>query len=37
MVAGLPPVSLDDKYRFTEGRVFMSGVQALVDFSRRQP
>jgi indolepyruvate ferredoxin oxidoreductase len=29
MVAGLP-VSLDDKYRFTEGRVFMSGVQALV-------
>ncbi len=30
MVAGLPPVSLDDKYRFTEGRVFMSGVQALV-------
>ncbi len=30
MVAGLPPVSLEDKYRFTEGRVFMSGVQALV-------
>ena len=30
MVAGLPPVSLDDKYRFTDGRVFMSGVQALV-------
>ena len=30
MVAGLPPVSLDDKYRFSEGRVFMSGVQALV-------
>jgi indolepyruvate ferredoxin oxidoreductase len=30
MVAGLPPVSLDDKYRFREGRVFMSGVQALV-------
>ncbi len=30
MVAGLPPVSLDDKYRFTQGRVFMSGVQALV-------
>ncbi|MEY2882699.1 MAG: hypothetical protein RL490_423, partial [Pseudomonadota bacterium] len=30
MVAGLPAVSLDDKYRFTEGRVFMSGVQALV-------
>jgi len=30
MVAGLPPVSLDDKYRFTEGTVFMSGVQALV-------
>jgi len=30
MVAGLPPLSLDDKYRFTEGRVFMSGVQALV-------
>ena len=29
MVAGLP-VSLDDKYRFTEGRVFLSGVQALV-------
>jgi indolepyruvate ferredoxin oxidoreductase len=29
MVANLP-VSLDDKYRFTEGRVFMSGVQALV-------
>ena len=29
MVTGLP-VSLDDKYRFTEGRVFMSGVQALV-------
>ncbi len=29
MVAGLP-VSLDDKYRFTKGRVFMSGVQALV-------
>jgi indolepyruvate ferredoxin oxidoreductase len=30
MVAGLPPVTLEDKYRFTEGRVFMSGVQALV-------
>ncbi len=30
MVAGLPPVSLDDKYRFRDGRVFMSGVQALV-------
>ncbi len=30
MVAGLPPVSLDDKYRFTEGRVFLSGTQALV-------
>ncbi len=30
MVAGLPTVSLDDKYRFTDGRVFMSGVQALV-------
>ena len=30
MVAGLPPVSLDDKYRLTEGRVFISGVQALV-------
>ena len=30
MVAGLPPVSLEDKYRFREGRVFMSGVQALV-------
>ncbi len=30
MVAGLPPVSLEDKYRFTDGRVFMSGVQALV-------
>ncbi|KAB7648610.1 indolepyruvate ferredoxin oxidoreductase family protein [Polymorphobacter fuscus] len=30
MVAGLPAVSLDDKYRFTDGRVFMSGVQALV-------
>ncbi|MGI4880257.1 MAG: indolepyruvate ferredoxin oxidoreductase family protein [Janthinobacterium lividum] len=30
MVAGLPPVSLDDKYGFTSGRVFMSGTQALV-------
>jgi indolepyruvate ferredoxin oxidoreductase len=30
MVAGLPPVSLEDKYRFRDGRVFMSGVQALV-------
>ena len=30
MVAGLLPITLDDKYRFTEGRVFMSGVQALV-------
>ncbi|MBU6166930.1 MAG: indolepyruvate ferredoxin oxidoreductase family protein [Alphaproteobacteria bacterium] len=30
MVAGLPPVSLDEKYRFRDGRVFMSGVQALV-------
>ena len=30
MVVGLPPVTLEDKYRFTEGRVFMSGVQALV-------
>ncbi len=30
MVAGLPPVSLDDKYRFTDGRVFLSGTQALV-------
>jgi indolepyruvate ferredoxin oxidoreductase len=30
MVAGLPAVSLDDKYRFRDGRVFMSGVQALV-------
>jgi indolepyruvate ferredoxin oxidoreductase len=30
MVAGLPPVTLEDKYCFTEGRVFMSGVQALV-------
>jgi indolepyruvate ferredoxin oxidoreductase len=30
MVSGLPPVSLDDKYRFRDGRVFMSGVQALV-------
>jgi indolepyruvate ferredoxin oxidoreductase len=30
MVAGMPPVSLEDKYRFREGRVFMSGVQALV-------
>ncbi|WP_419814225.1 indolepyruvate ferredoxin oxidoreductase family protein [Glacieibacterium sp.] len=30
MVAGLPPVTLDDKYRFDSGRVFMSGVQALV-------
>ena len=30
MVAGLLPVSLDDKYRFTDGCVFMSGVQALV-------
>ena len=30
MVAGLPPVSLEDKYRLHEGRVFMSGVQALV-------
>jgi indolepyruvate ferredoxin oxidoreductase len=29
MVAGLPPVSLEDKYRLREGRVFMSGVQAL--------
>jgi len=29
MVAGVP-VSLDDKYRFTEGRVFLSGLQALV-------
>ena len=29
MVAGLP-VSLDDKYRFTDGRVFLSGTQALV-------
>ena len=30
MVAGLAPVSLEDKYRFTEGRIFLSGVQALV-------
>jgi len=30
MVAGLAPVSLDDKYRFIDGRVFMSGTQALV-------
>ncbi len=30
MVAGLPPFSLEDKYRFRDGRVFMSGVQALV-------
>jgi indolepyruvate ferredoxin oxidoreductase len=30
MVAGLPPVSLEDKYRLRDGRVFMSGVQALV-------
>ncbi len=30
MVAGMPPVTLEDKYSFTEGRVFMSGVQALV-------
>ena len=30
MVAGLAPVSLDDKYRFTDGRVFLSGTQALV-------
>ena len=30
MVAGLPPVTLEDKYRFRDGRVFMSGVQALV-------
>ena len=30
MVAGLPPVSLEDKYCFRDGRVFMSGVQALV-------
>lgn len=30
MVVGLPPVSLEDKYRLLEGRVFMSGVQALV-------
>ena len=30
MVAGLPPVSLDDKYTHTEGRIFLSGVQALV-------
>ncbi len=29
MVAGLP-VSLDDKYKFTDGRVFLSGTQALV-------
>ncbi len=29
MVAGMP-VSLDDKYRFTDGRVFLSGTQALV-------
>ncbi|GGI84559.1 indolepyruvate ferredoxin oxidoreductase [Polymorphobacter multimanifer] len=30
MVAGMPPVSLEDKYALSEGRVFMSGVQALV-------
>ena len=30
MVAGLTPVSLDDKYTHTEGRIFLSGVQALV-------
>ena len=30
MVAGLPPITLEDKYRFRDGRVFMSGVQALV-------
>jgi indolepyruvate ferredoxin oxidoreductase len=30
MVADQPPVSLEDKYTRTEGRVFMSGVQALV-------
>ncbi len=30
MIAGLPPVSLDDKYTLTQGRVFLSGVQALV-------
>lgn len=30
MVAGLSPVSLNDKYKFTEGRVFLSGLQALV-------
>ncbi len=30
MVSGVAPVSLDDKYRFTEGRVFLSGLQALV-------
>ncbi len=29
MVAGLP-VSLDDKYKFTDGRIFLSGTQALV-------
>lgn len=30
MVADMPPVSLQDKYSYKEGRVFMSGVQALV-------